>query len=1595
MKKARVLFGLSFLLCGLVFGSSAQSNREQTKAAKAAEGVNLKWTFDDEASFTADWGVESFHSSETAKWHWADKSADEAEHGGLCMVGVDESLKTDINEWLYLRNKVTLKAGKAFLRFQRKLASWKLPVLTVYYGETYTSKEAGLTSIKQMSADMSSVQQWQTWQQEEIEFNVATDGDYIFVFSLYMEGVGETSSSYSGAPFYLDNIEVIQEPAPDPLDVPVSFTFDDAESFAANWKAQTADADGTTWTWQTASYKTPSASDGNTGYVGTGSNSSTNLPKDYLFTKAPVKLSAGKATFDFDWYSMNWSDNGLGVIKVFYGKQISMDAANLTEIGSVTCSETESWQKKSIEFDVAEAGNYHFCIYVTMNDEGWKQELLFIDNVKINQETEPTPEDLLDLVLDELVLPASSLTLGNAETIGVKVTNKGTVEITKMTLTYAVNNGTPVEQAFEETLAANASTTLTFTEKADFSAAGTYTIVIKVKAVEASTSVEQNPEGDSIGGTVTHLAPQTLPYSCGFDNREEFETQWISLCHTQGKTKGWDWYAKNLIDELDITTADFKEGYVASQNTTGYNDDYTPRKTANYLITASPITLPAEKNIVVNFKYRRSHGSSELGNLLVFYGTSAEVGENQEGLTLIGQVNGPNDLIWHEGNLEFEVTEAGQYYLFFKHEAVKTFETFFVLDDISVAEGTFVGTPDLKVNSVELPLPSCALSNAESIVAEVENLGTATITKFKMTYTVNDGTAVEQEFSDTLVPEAKKKLTFNTKADFSTKAQYAVKVTAQIIESNGKDEENTDNNSASASVAYRTPATLPFEADFTKNADERNKMVFASGTWAYDAPRKGMTTATVAVLQSPCLPFEADATYRIYLTYRSYVKNPDFDVLCGLASEPMSDWDTVKAYHAVNTEGDYKTDVLEFHNGDAAGDYAFAVMPRNPENGTYSGGLYVQSVKVDRKPDYDIQLVAIRSTLGAQTPVQHAQSPKFEILAKNFGEKNAANIKVTVKNGETLVGESEPISLTAGDSTYCSISGELNLASAGEVSLSVEAVLEGSAENQPENARNYTFTATNEDYAFDDISFTDYGRSNVGIRNTPVGHVFTLAETDTLTHVTLGWADLTGNEYGITESFDVNVEVYPIDNAGKVGNALLNYVTERPLSGGVKTVKIPSRVLKAGRYFIGVRQTDPRGSMALGCDMQANGRFYVIEEGQMDMEEGLGYVAVRARFGHDLATVGKDIEMLSIRKPGSQGAYSANEAIVAEYRNNGCDSMQVEFKCTVIGQTQSKTIKVSGYSAGSVEFEADLSRAGSYGILIEAVAEGDEDASNNTVRKTVTCVEADPYVMDFELCGDFAIEDLLPWHTQDVDGARTSGLDGYHWPHYGESMGFMAFSPAEVSMEAIVPAHGGDKFGMAISSIGKQNDDWLISPKLKMAADKAAMTYFVRAYHPAYTETYEVLVSTTNNEIASFVRVGESRSINDTSWTENTIDLSAYNGQEIYIAFRYTAKDQFFFMLDDINVTKPGQGTGTETVDLSASVKSYPNPVSDVWTVTAYGTRINHVVLYNLSGNVVWRSANRLNTESLRLNMGRFAAGLYTAHVYTEAGLKVMKVIVR
>ena len=159
------------------------------------------------------------------------------------------------------------------------------------------------------------------------------------------------------------------------------------------------------------------------------------------------------------------------------------------------------------------------------------------------------------------------------------------------------------------------------------------------------------------------------------------------------------------------------------------------------------------------------------------------------------------------------------------------------------------------------------------------------------------------------------------------------------------------------------------------------------------------------------------------------------------------------------------------------------------------------------------------------------------------------------------------------------------------------------------------------------------------------------------------------------------------------------------------------------------------------------------------------------------------------------------------------------------------------------------------------------------------------------------------WSLYDGNGLMCYSFTGFDVPNLGDPMAWMVFNsmyeefPDGVD-SAYEPHSGNQLLLSSCVSDGDpipETDHWLISPEL--IGNEQEISFFARAITDAYgNETFEVLYSTTDDDIESFISL-ENVWFNSTEWTEFTFTLP--EGTK-YFAIRHTAQDIFGLLLDDV-----------------------------------------------------------------------------------------------
>jgi len=249
-----------------------------------------------------------------------------------------------------------------------------------------------------------------------------------------------------------------------------------------------------------------------------------------------------------------------------------------------------------------------------------------------------------------------------------------------------------------------------------------------------------------------------------------------------------------------------------------------------------------------------------------------------------------------------------------------------------------------------------------------------------------------------------------------------------------------------------------------------------------------------------------------------------------------------------------------------------------------------------------------------------------------------------------------------------------------------------------------------------------------------------------------------------------------------------------------------------------------------------------------------------------------------------------------------------------------------------------------------------------TVEATVNFQLAPQFLADgFEDYDDFT-NNISPWNLRDIDNAPTFGMTGVTFPGSGEPMSYIVFNPASTTPPLDdLQAHGGSKMLASFGATTMVSNNWLITPRMHLGTG-SAIKFFAKSHTDVYgLERFRVGVSTLPSIIVqSFTYVSGADFVEaPINWTEYVYDLSAWDGQNVFVGIRCVSDDAFVFYVDDITLHSEGGYVSNEDI-LAPELKNalsgnYPNPFNPETTIrysTAAGGRVN-IDIYNVKGQLV------------------------------------------
>ena len=184
-------------------------------------------------------------------------------------------------------------------------------------------------------------------------------------------------------------------------------------------------------------------------------------------------------------------------------------------------------------------------------------------------------------------------------------------------------------------------------------------------------------------------------------------------------------------------------------------------------------------------------------------------------------------------------------------------------------------------------------------------------------------------------------------------------------------------------------------------------------------------------------------------------------------------------------------------------------------------------------------------------------------------------------------------------------------------------------------------------------------------------------------------------------------------------------------------------------------------------------------------------------------------------------------------------------------------------------------------------------------------------------------------------------------------------------------------------------DNWLITPQC-IPGNNDSLYYAVHTLNHNYSEEeYAVYVSTTGTNIADFTDQVFSDNLEYVNqWQARSVDLSAYAGQSIYLAFRhFGVTDLVGFVIDGVKL--PGQvicspTAVTETENPMFSI--YPNPARTYIDLRSILEEDATLRIIDAIGRVVIEKNIALNAGTTRQDVSSLLPGVYTLNIRTNNG---------
>ncbi|MFC5269455.1 CARDB domain-containing protein [Adhaeribacter terreus] len=412
-----------------------------------------------------------------------------------------------------------------------------------------------------------------------------------------------------------------------------------------------------------------------------------------------------------------------------------------------------------------------------------------------------------------IITPNSGCGLSNQETVTITVKNQGGTTLPGIPVSFRVDNGGVVNEVAAGPFAPNATANYTFTAKANLSTVGTHTIIARTNVPGDNLAAN-----DSLVKMVTTIPViSTLPYTEGFENGNGgwlaggSASSWAlgtpakPVINTAGGgTKSW-------VTNLSGSYFANEHSYVVGPcfNFAGLPDpDFEMKAWWNSEFSMDGAVLQSSIDGGVTWQIVGAKGDPNnwYNDNTINGGPGGQAAASAQGWTGRNATsNGSNG--WK--TVRHRLTGLGGQSSVLLRVAFGSdnagVDDGFAFDDVRIIDNT----NNLAVNEVVPINKLCGLTNAEPITAVIQNVGPTSVSGFTVSYSVNSGTPVTENFTGSLASGATANFTFNQMANLSASGNHTIEVTVNMT-----GDMDATNNAATYTIANSTFTSLPPVFDF-------------------------------------------------------------------------------------------------------------------------------------------------------------------------------------------------------------------------------------------------------------------------------------------------------------------------------------------------------------------------------------------------------------------------------------------------------------------------------------------------------------------------------------------------------------------------------------------------------------------------------------------------------------------------------------------------------------------------------------------------------------------------------------------------------------